>query len=156
MYHYGIPYTYKYALDYARHYHLTIAVADEDREAFGGRTILDMADIDDSQIEADKDIRLFAKSMSSMLMIEDLGRRCGFTLYQGRPFSKDWDGIVSLWSNHNVEERCEWCPDYEKVVDTLKDAMNEVPGYDCLKPQWWFDFDNDVVRLKSVDETMGC
>ena len=146
LYHYGFPYTDKFALDYARHHHLTIPIADEDREAFGGRTTLDMADLRDSQIETDKDIRLFAKSISSMLMIEDLSRKCGFTLDQGRPFSKEWDGIVSLWSNHNVEERFEWCPDYEKVVDTLKDAMNEIEGHKSLKAQWWFDWDNDVVR----------
>ena len=146
LYHYGFPYTDKYAIGYARRHHLTIPVADEDREAFGGRTILDLADIDDSQIEADKDIRLFAKSISSMLMIEDLGRRCGFTLYQGRPFSKDWDGIVSLWSNHNVEERFGWCPDYEKVIDALKDALNETEGHESPGAQWWFDWDNDVVR----------
>ena len=155
LYHYGFPFTHQYAVEYARRHHLTIPVADEDREVFGGRTVLDMADISDAWMQADEDIRLFAECVSCSLMLKDLGRRCGFVLIEGRPFSKDWEGIVALWSNRNVKERFEWCPDYEKVVDTLKDAMNEVPGYDCLNAQWWFDFDNDVVRLKSVDETMG-
>ena len=146
LYHYGFPYTRKYAIDYARRHHLTIPVADEDRETFGGRTILDMADIDDAWIEADEDIRAFATSVSSMLMIKDLTRRCGFNLDQGRPFSKEWDSIVSLWSNYDVEERFEWCPDYEKVVEILKEAMNETEEHKSFKAQWWFDWDNDVVR----------
>ena len=105
-----------------------------------------MADLDKSLIETDEDIRLFAKSVSCNLMLKDLSRRCGFVLEQGRPFSLEWDGIVSLWSNYDVEERFEWCPDYEKVVEILKEAMNETEEHKSLKAQWWFDWDNDVVR----------
>ena len=145
LYHYGFPYTNEYALDYARRHHLTIPIADEDREAFGGRTILDMADLTNSWIEADEEIRAFA-SVSRTLMLKHLSDKCGFVLGQGRPFSMEWDGIVSLWSNYNVEERFELCPDYEKVVDILKGAMNETEGHKSKKAQWWFDWDNDVVR----------
>ena len=147
LYNYGFPYTDKYALEYARRHHLTIPIADEDREAFGGRTILDMADIDDAWMEADEEIGSFARSVSCTLMLKDLSHRCGFVLGQGRPFSMDWDGIVSLWSNYNVKDRFDLCGSgYEKVVDILKDAMNETEGHNSPGAQWWFDWDNNVVR----------
>ena len=155
LYHYGFPYTRKYAIDYARRHHLTIPVADEDREAFGGRTILDMADLDDAWLEADKEIRLFAATISCTLMLDDLGHKCDFVLGGGRPFGKAWDRIVSLWSNYNVEERLQWCPDYEKVIDTLKNVMNETEEHKYLDAQWWFDWDNNVVRRYSVNEFGG-
>ena len=135
---------------------MTIDVADEDREAFGGRTILDMADLDDAWLEADKEIRLFAATISCTLMLDDLSHKCGFVLGGGRPFGKAWDRIVSLWSNHNVEERFELCPDYEKAVDILKDAMSGIEGHALpLKAQRWFDWDNSIVRPSFVDELRG-
>ncbi|EJF61578.1 hypothetical protein DICSQDRAFT_180597 [Dichomitus squalens LYAD-421 SS1] len=151
LYHYGFPFTYKYAIEYARRHHLTIPLAEEDRETFGGQAVLDMAELDDARLAADEDIRVFAKSVSRNLMVRDLSRRCGYTLDTGRPFSMDWDGIVSLWTNYDVEERFVWCYDHKKVVDILKGAMNETEWHNSLKAQWWFDWDNDVGLFTSVN-----
>ncbi|KAI1792227.1 hypothetical protein LXA43DRAFT_887944 [Ganoderma leucocontextum] len=148
LYHYGFPFTTQYAIDYARRHHLTIDIVEEDRDAFRGYTVLDFADLDDAWMESDEDIKLFALSVSRTLMIEDLGLKCGCILEMGRPFSDDWDGIVSLWSNHNFQERFDDCLDPGMAIEVLKVAMNESEGDNLntlSKPQWWFDWDNDVV-----------
>lgn len=145
LYHYGFPFKTQYAIDYARRHHLTIKIAEEDRDVFRGRTVLDFADLDDAWMESDEDVRMFALSVSRMLMLEDLGLKCNFVLDMGRPFSKDWDGIVSLWSNHNFDERFDECLDPAKAIEVLTVRMNESEGQNPVKPQWWFDWDNDVV-----------
>ncbi|KAI1795052.1 hypothetical protein LXA43DRAFT_62357 [Ganoderma leucocontextum] len=145
LYHYGFPFTRKYALDYARRHHLTIPLAVEDREKLGGRPELDFADLDDSLLAADREVRVFAAAMSCTLMVEDLSRKCDFPLHMGRPFTDAWDGIVSLWSNYDVEQRFDWCEDHEKIVKILRAAMNEADGHNSLKAQWWFDFGNEIL-----------
>ncbi|KAM5543861.1 hypothetical protein V8D89_002478 [Ganoderma adspersum] len=152
LYRYGFPFTTQYAIDYARRHHLTINIAEEDREFFRDRTVLDFADLDDAWLKSvnDEDLESFAISVSRMLMLKDLGRRCGFVLGIGHPFSDDWDGIVSLWSNHNFDERFDRCLDPAKVIEVLKVAMNESEGQTPVKPQWWFDWDNDVGVFTSV------
>ncbi|KAI1792245.1 hypothetical protein LXA43DRAFT_1007257 [Ganoderma leucocontextum] len=141
LYRYGFPFTREYPLDYARRHHLKVKLVGEDIEAFG-RQELDMADVDDSWFQ-DREMWLFAMDISRNLMLQDLSRRCGFTLDSGRPFSLEWDGIVSLWSNYNVEERWMACPDHEHVLEVLREAMNEVEGH-TSKVQWWFDWNNDL------------
>lgn len=148
LYRYGFPFTRQYALDYARRHHLKIKLADEDVEAFGGREELDFADVDDSWLQ-DRDMWLFAMAVSRTLMLADLSRRCGFSLDLGRPFSLEWDGIISLWSNYTVEERWLACGDHEHVLAVLNSAMNEVEGNNS-KAQWWFDWNNDLVRTFHV------
>ena len=146
LYRYGFPFTTQYAIGYARRHHLTVKIVEEDRDFFRGYTILDFADLDDAWLDSgNEDLQSFAISMSRTLMVEDLGRRCGFVLGLGHPFSDDWDGIVSLWSNHNFDERFDRCLDPENVIEVLKVALNESAGRTQVKPQWWFDWDNDVV-----------
>ena len=148
LYRYGFPFTRQYALDYARRHHLKLKLVDEDIEAFGGREELDLADIDDSWLQ-DRERWLFAMGLSRNLMVADLSRRCGFSLDSGRPFALEWDGIISLWSNYNVEERWIACADYDHVLAVLGEAMNEVDGHNS-KVQWWFDWNNDLVRASFI------
>nr|VWO98550.1 pH-response transcription factor pacC/RIM101 [Ganoderma boninense] len=155
LYHYGFPFTTQYAIDYARRHHLTIKIVEEDRPFFGNRAVLDFADLDDEWLKSaaedeNDDLESFAISVSRMLMLKHLGERCDFVLDMGRPFSDDWDRIVSLWSNHNFDERFERCFDPVNVVEVLKVAMNETEGRTTVKPQWWFDWDNDVGVYTSV------
>ncbi|PIL27141.1 hypothetical protein GSI_10282 [Ganoderma sinense ZZ0214-1] len=150
LYRYGIPFTSKYAIDYARRHHLKIDIVEEDREVFRGRQVLDFADLDDAWLKEDEDVRLFALSVSRLLMVEDLGDRCDCALDVGRPFCDDWDGIVSLWSNHDFDDRFDECPDPGIAIEVLKIAMNESEGQTPVKPQWWFDWDNDVGVFTSI------
>ncbi|KAI1795050.1 hypothetical protein LXA43DRAFT_993254 [Ganoderma leucocontextum] len=83
LYYYGFPFTLKYTLDYARRHHLTIPLAVEDRERFGGRPELDLAELTDSLLEADEEVSFFATAVSPMLMVEHLSRRCHFRLEEG-------------------------------------------------------------------------
>ena len=143
LYRYGFPYTQQYALDYARRHHLKIKLVGDDIEAFGGREELDFADVDDSWLQ-ERDSWVFVMAVSRSLMLQDLSRRCGFSLDAGRPFSLEWDGIISLWSNYTIEERWLACPGHEEVLRVLEEAMNEVEGHNS-KVQWWFDWNNDIV-----------
>nr|VWP01059.1 Cytochrome P450 51 [Ganoderma boninense] len=142
LYRYGFPYTQQYALDYARRHHLKLKLIDEDIDAFGGREELDFADVDDTWLQ-ERDSWVFAMGVSRSLMLRDLSQRCGFSLDAGRPFSLEWDGIISLWSNYTIEERYMACPDHEEVLRVLEEAMNEVEGHNS-KVQWWFDWNNDL------------
>ena len=86
LYHYGFPYTRKYALDYARRHHLTMPLAPVDRPKMGGKAELDFADLDDALLEADRDVRMFAGTMCCSLMIDDLSEKCDFPLVMSHPF----------------------------------------------------------------------
>ena len=149
VYHYGFPFTRKYALNYARRHHLTIPLAVADREKMGGVSVLDFADLDDALLESDRDVRMFAATMCCHLMIRDLSRRCDFPFDMARPFSDAWHGMVSLWSNYEFEERLYWCDEpgeFEEIIEKLKAALNETDDHKSLKAQWWFDWDNERVR----------
>ncbi len=144
LYHYGVPFTRKNALDYARRRHLTVPLAVEDRDKVGGRPELDFADIDDALLDSDEEVNMFAAMMCTTLMLQDLRRRCDFPLEKSRPFTDEWDGIISLWSNYNVEQRFYWCEDHEEIVKFLKGEIHETDGHDSPKAQWWFDWDNEM------------
>ena len=108
--------------------------------------MLDFSETDDSWLE-DEDLAVFLKSASEMLMVEDLSRRCGFLLEVGSPFTYDWDGLVSLWSNYNISEKFRECgPDnFDKVKVILTEAMNEGKQHPDSFMEWWFDWNNEVV-----------
>ncbi|PIL37574.1 hypothetical protein GSI_01268 [Ganoderma sinense ZZ0214-1] len=146
VYHYGFPFTRKYALNYARRHHLTVPLAVKDRDKMGGRPVLDFADLDDALLESDRAVRMFAATMCISLMIDDLSRKCDFPFDMARPFSDAWDGMVSLWSNYDVERKLHWCEEpseFKKIIEILTAAMNETDDHKSLKAQWWFDWDNE-------------
>ena len=160
LHYYGFPFTTQYAIDYAKRHHLTIELAEEDREAFGGKTVFDFGDVNDSHF-ADPDLRHFVVVGSRHLMFKQLSRKCGMHLHSGHPFSLEWDGIIALWSNYDVKERWRMCYNFDDVVEILTSAMNEGDGPES-KLQWWFDWDNDVVcgacfaSLTTLTAPSGC
>ncbi len=145
LYYYGFPFTKQYAIDYAKRHRLKVQLDEDEREAFGGKEVFHFGDVDDN-LMSDPEFRHFVIVASRFFMIEDLSKRCGFPLKRGRPFSLEWDGIIALWSNFDVKERYAMCCNYDKVVEALTAAMNEGDGPES-KLQWWYDWDNDVVRF---------
>ena len=84
-------------------------------------------------------------------MISHLSRKCKISLNSGRPFGIDWDGIVSLWSNYDVEEQWKWCRDYDKVVSILEKEMNaEGVQEEGVRSElfWYLDWRNNVVSAR--------
>ncbi|PIL27142.1 hypothetical protein GSI_10283 [Ganoderma sinense ZZ0214-1] len=157
LYHYGFPFTNQYVFDYTRRHRLSLPVPKEDQEFFGGCTAWYFEDLADAWLKSgggdEDDLEVFKISVSRMLMLEDLRKRCRFVLGIGHPFSDDWDGIVSLWSNYNFDDRFDRCIDPVHVIEVLKAAMNESGGRNSetpVKPQWWFDWDNDVGVFTSI------
>ena len=154
LHYYGFPFTTQYAIDYAKRHHLTIELAEEDREAFGGGTVFDFGDVNDSHF-ADPDLSHFVAVGSRHLMFKHLSRKCGMELQLGRPFFSEWDGVVALWNNYDAEERSAMCHDYHEVVRILTSAMNEGDGPES-KLQWWFDDGQDVVCNASFACPLRC
>lgn len=146
LYYYGCPFTFKYALDYCKRHLLEIELAEEDMQYFGGKAVFNLADVDETHL-SNPDLRVFLFTTAAFMMIKDLSAKCGMPLLCGRPFSQEWDGIVALWSNYDIKDRILMCSHFQTVVDTLSAGMNE-EGH-VSKPQWWFDWDNDVVSVTS-------
>ncbi|KAI0755596.1 hypothetical protein C8Q74DRAFT_1459650 [Fomes fomentarius] len=136
LHSFGFPYIYDFALRYAKRHHLTVEIDLEETWMFDGEDVFDFADIEDRHL-ADPDMREFF----------DLKRRCKMPLDQDSPFALEWDGIIALWSNYNIRERYQLCPDYDKVVEILREALNGEEKTSTL--QWWFDWWYGVFR--SVD-----
>ncbi|KAM5539915.1 hypothetical protein V8D89_006418 [Ganoderma adspersum] len=152
LWRFGFPFKRQYALEYARRHALKIDIAEEDRDSFDGREVLDFSETDDTWLE-DEDLAVFLKSASEMLMVEDLSRRCGFFLEVGSPFTYDWDGLVSLWSNYNISEKFKECGphNFDKAKTILTEAMNEGKQHPDSFMEWWFDWNNEVGVFQSID-----
>ena len=153
---YGFPFKERYALEYARRHSLKIEIVEADREAFDGREELDFSETDDTWLE-DEEIASFLFCASQSLMMEDLRSRCGLSqLEVGRPFTYDWDGLVSLWSNYDIRDKFRLCgrSKYEKVMRILEEAMNEGKQHPDSFGRWWFDWDNRVVSSVQVSSSL--
>ena len=145
LWRFGFPFKETYALEYARRHSLTIEIVEADREAFDGREVLDFSETDDTWLE-DEEIASFLMCASQSLMMEDLRHRCGLQLEVGRPFTYEWDGLVSLWSNYDIREKFRFCGrnKYEKIMKILEEAMNEGKQHPDSVGEWWFDWNNEV------------
>ncbi len=148
LYHYGIPFTDHYMLKYAKRHHLTMKLQPNTREFFGGKEEFDFADI---SREDEEDEEFFNQLLSAgcSAAVRDIQTRCDITLHVARPFSLEWEGMVSLWSNYDMNERCLKLigsrERFEKIVAKLKEAMHE--GGEENDIEWWYEWDNPVVSL---------
>ena len=110
LYYYGCPFTFKYALEYSMRHRLEIELAEEDMHLFGGKTVFNLADLEETHL-GNPDLEVFLSTTAAFMMIKDLSAKCGMPLVCGRPFSEEWDGIVALWSNYDIKDRLQMCPD---------------------------------------------
>ncbi len=152
LYHYGIPFTNQYMLEYAKRHHLIMKLQPSTRQFFDGKEEFDFADISPED-EADEDFMNAISGAACFAAMRDIEKRCDITLHMARPFSLEWDGMVSLWSNYDMNERClksirsrERC---QKIVVNLKEAMHE--GGEENDIEWWYEWDNPVVRVPQLE-----
>ncbi len=148
LYHYGIPFTDRYMLEYAKRHHLTLKLSAETSKFFDGSPVLDFSKLTPEQ-EQDTELKNQLLSAASFLAQCHMEARCGMTLHVARPFSLEWDGMVSLWSNYDFDDR------YSKLVGSrerffdivakLKEAMYE--GGQENELEWWYEWCNDVVGV---------
>ena len=148
LYHYGIPFTDQYMFEYAKRHHLTLTLSAEPSEFFDGSPVLDFSKLTPEH-EQDAELMNQLLSAGSFLARCHMQERCGMTLHLARPFSLEWDGMVSLWSNYDFDDR------YSKVVGSrerfldivakLKEAMHE--GGQENELEWWYEWCNDVVGV---------
>ncbi|KAI1792671.1 hypothetical protein LXA43DRAFT_1093320 [Ganoderma leucocontextum] len=152
LYHYGIPFTDRYLLEYAKRHHLTLKLRPETSEFFGGSPVLDCANISPEH-EQDPDLFSQLLSVGSSLAARHIEDRCGITLHVARPFSLEWDGMLSLWSNYDLNERYSKLVGsrerFKDIVAKLKEAMYE--GGQENDIEWWYEWSNPVGIFTSLE-----
>ena len=83
--------------------------------------------------------------------------RCGITLDVARPFSMEWDGAVSLWSNYDMKECClksvRSRRRFHDIVAKLKEAIHE--GGQQSDIEWRYEWDNPIVSSLHFWDGMG-
>ena len=156
LYAFGIGVSRKFIVDYARRHRLRLELDDDDLEDEegheDGERVFEIASIDDAALENPKTFH-WAMILSSELMRKDLGKKCGFPFLKlACPFTRDWDFCVALWTNYSWSQLKDLRPNTEMIVEKLLSAMGDIEGHDT-KAQWWFDWDNDVVRLSTYDRS---
>ena len=156
LYSFGFPYTTEYAFRYAMKHRFRVAVRDEAREDYGLPPAADapdakfnFADVTDDHLRNPR-THSFLVINVRLLFHEHLCKLCDWPLADGRPFSADWDLIVSFWSNRDVHMRWVACRHkFDDIVEILEEALNdpECKPDPQLKSslQWWLDWDNNVV-----------
>ena len=148
VYRFGFAFKGEFMLAYARAHGLTMILeSDAIRSMFDGKDSMNFADLEDRDLE-DKSFRDALIYVATLLVEEELTRRCAFPLVLCYPFSEEWDGMFALWSNYDLRERFgKFIPTkerYQSILATLHAALT-TPEHDS-QPLWWFDSDNDVVR----------
>ena len=147
-YFFGVPVTSGYVVEYARRRHLKLYLEEDDAEyaLFGGKKVLDMADLDDDALR-DPNTRSTVITASRQLTLNDLTARCQSPhLIYGHPFCRLWHSMVALWTNYTFEQFDHPYLDLERLTSTLLSALDVVEGHGD-KVQWWFEWQNNVVRL---------
>ncbi|PIL28822.1 hypothetical protein GSI_08867 [Ganoderma sinense ZZ0214-1] len=153
LYHYGIPFTDRYMFEYAKRHGLTLELSPETSEYFDGSPVLDFSKLTPEQ-EQDADLMNQLLMIASLLAQCDMEKRqCGMKLHVARPFSSEWNGMVSLWSNYDWHDRYSKevgsCARFQNIVAKLKEAMYE--GGQENDIEWWYEWDNPVGLFSSLE-----
>lgn len=148
LYHFGVPISRRFGFAYAQHFHLTIELEEEDRDEYGGKTVLNFADIDETTIQDPHELGSI-RGLAELLMLDHLGEKLGFRgLTIERPFSSRWEYMVALWSNrsfNDLKQRRPWM-DAKKLAKDLLDVLSVVDEAHDDQVRWWFDWNNGIVR----------
>ena len=132
--------------EYAKRHHVTLDLSPEASKYFDGSRALDYSKLTPEQ-EQDSELMSQLRCIASSLAVKHIQHRCNITLHIARPFSLEWDGMVSLFSNFTFEDRYSrliGTPErFKRIVATLKEAMYE--GGQENDIAWWYEWDNPVV-----------
>ena len=135
-------------VEYARRHSLTFQPPRKLRAVLKCGQEFNFADITHDHYR-DKKVMVGLRSIAKILVLTKLTSETGVQLSVARPFSLEYPYILVMWSNYNIEERYEPLDSLGMIgpaVDTLREAMNEDPQ-EPTELQWWWTWDNDVVRL---------
>ena len=146
LYRYGFPITPEFVFRFAARKGFKVDIPPEVREIFDGREVIHFADVTDELLD-DDDRWSFLYLSAHVMMFGYLIDKTGFALESGRPFSSEYNDMVSLWSNYTIKEQCRFPQTIKRRLGVLEDEMNLFQdGGARRKAQWWFDWNNDVVR----------
>ena len=87
LYYFGVPVTSGFAVEYAERRHPKFHLDEDDRDFYGCKEVLNMADFDDVA-PLNPDMRSCVVSISKFLMLEDLETQCRWPLIYGHPFCR--------------------------------------------------------------------
>ncbi|KAI0752890.1 hypothetical protein C8Q80DRAFT_1148991 [Daedaleopsis nitida] len=152
--YYGWPFQDEYMLRYARRHSLSYRPSKDMRRVLNCGEEFNFADLTDKQL-ADKSLVFGLTHIARLVVLTELIGATGTPLELGRPFSLEWESILVLWTNYNVEERYTPMEVYntcDKIVKKLTKAMNEEKDQgERTKLRWWWSWDNNVGVFTSVD-----
>ncbi|KAI0800078.1 hypothetical protein C8Q74DRAFT_1192151 [Fomes fomentarius] len=147
--YYGWPFKVNDMMLYAKRHSLSYKPSEKTRAILDFDEVFDFGSLTEEQINDPQLVRAL-QCVATSLVQNDLIKKTGAQLEIGRPFSLEWESILVLWTNYNIEERYGPLDDlgtFETVVKTLHKAMNEGRNRDeRTKLRWWWSWNNDVVR----------
>ena len=145
LYRYGFPFTFDFVFRYAAKKGFKLEIPPDARDIFDGKEVIDCVDITEELLD-DDERWLFLYWFARVKMFDHLNHKCDWFFDGGRPFSNDWDEIMSPWSNYTIKERYHSRRHFNRMMQILEEEMNlcQEEGKQS-KAQWWFDWDNNVV-----------
>ncbi|TBU52890.1 hypothetical protein BD310DRAFT_888743 [Dichomitus squalens] len=154
---YGWTFNLDYFLEYAKRHRLTLEVSEEARKWLGCAT--KTFNFGDATEEHYRDEQLLQEMCHAarFVSVGHLRRSTGFVFEIGRPLSLEWDRILYVWTNYDIEEKYfgygfSRKGRFEAAKKIVDEAMNEcLPDGKKSELLWWWSFDNDVNVLTSID-----
>ena len=123
LYRYGFPITHDFVFRFAARKGFKVDIPPEAQEIFDGREVIHFVDVTEELLD-DDDRWHFLYLNAHVMMFGYLIDKTGFALESGRPFSSEYNGIVSLWSNYTIKEQCR--SSIKRRLRVLEEEMNLV------------------------------
>ncbi|TBU36370.1 hypothetical protein BD309DRAFT_1072060 [Dichomitus squalens] len=158
---YGWTLNHDYFLEYAKRHRLTLKVSEEARKRLGCATKkFNFGDVTEEHCR-DKllldELRL--RTAARFVSVCHLRKASGFEFTKERPLSLEWDRILYVWTNYDIEEKYfsygfSQKGRFEEAKKVMDEAMNEcLPEGQKSELLWWWSFDdNDVSVLTSMEQ----
>ncbi|TFK83698.1 hypothetical protein K466DRAFT_602638 [Polyporus arcularius HHB13444] len=102
---YGWPYKKNYFVDYARRHYLVYRTTKKNHAAFGDRDEFPFDELTDADCQDERKMFTY-RVLAAMVVMDQLIDATGLHLELGRPLSLEYQGMLVLWKNDDIEEHC--------------------------------------------------
>ncbi|KAI0758728.1 hypothetical protein C8Q74DRAFT_1372661 [Fomes fomentarius] len=152
--YYGWPFMDYDMILYAKRHSLSYRPSATTRANLGCGEHFNFANLTEEHLRNPQVVRAL-RTIAFRLAQHDLIGKTAARLTIGRPFSSDWDSILVLWTNYNMEEHypmLEFLGIYDNVVATLDEELNVgKKRAERTKLRWWWSWDNDVSIFTDIN-----
>ncbi|KAI0758766.1 hypothetical protein C8Q74DRAFT_1299874 [Fomes fomentarius] len=152
--YYGWPFMDDDMILYAKRHSLSFPPSQAMRAILGCGERFNFANLTEEHLRNPELVRALRHAAIALAQ-HDLIGKTGAQLTIGRPFSLEWDTILVMWTNYDMEERypmLEFLEIYDKAVATLDEELNVgKKRAERTKLRWWWSWDNDVSIFTHFD-----